>query len=109
MATPSEEAFQAVKELVIFGVALLGAGLGVLNYWRTVTRDRVHLRVIPRSYITSLGESGICIEVVNVGYLPVTLTQIGFDLKAEKKILLEASRPLKNGRFSNPTKSVVLK
>ncbi|MDD2763467.1 MAG: hypothetical protein PHE83_05775 [Opitutaceae bacterium] len=64
---------------ITLGVALLGAALGILNYWRSVTRDRICLRVAARWYVDRERVcSGIAIEVINLGFFPVTLAEVGF-------------------------------
>ena len=80
--------FDATKDLIIFGVALLGAGLGVLNYWRVVDREKVRLRVVPQGYFSSSGESGICVDVVNLSAFPVTVSQVAFDLRGGNQIFI---------------------
>jgi hypothetical protein len=69
-----------LRDGITLGIALLGAGLGVINLWRSFDRDRVHIRVTPRGYVTSRGQSGMCIEVINLGFIPVTITQVGFTI-----------------------------
>lgn len=83
------------KDGITLGIALLGAVLGVLNFWRAVTRDRVWLKVMLRSYITPAG-GGVCIEVINLSFLPVTVSQIGFTLP-DKKIAIPTTVSLFNG------------
>jgi hypothetical protein len=81
---------------------LIGTFLGVLNTWRAFERDRIRLVIIPKVYLTT--DSGtlaaerfneqfetdpiwkafhtqakdLCIEVVNRGFLPVTIREVGF-------------------------------
>jgi hypothetical protein len=78
------------REGITLGIALLGAALGLINLWRAIDRDRLRVRVIPRGYITSHGESGVCIDVINLSFIPVTISQVGFDLKSGE-ILLNAT------------------
>ncbi len=42
---------EEIVKLVTFGQALLGAVLGVMNAWRNFDKDRVKLRVTPKSAI----------------------------------------------------------
>lgn len=79
------------REGITLAIALLGAVLGIINLWRAFDRDRVRVRVLPRSYVTSHGDGGLCIEVINVGYIPITISQVGFDLSIRGKIFLHAS------------------
>lgn len=71
----------AIPEGVTLGLAITGVVLGVMNTWRAFDRDRVRLKVIPKLFITSDGTSGLCVEVVNVGYIPVTLHQVWIKLR----------------------------
>lgn len=84
----ADSILRELKDLVIFGVALIGAGLGLLNYWRSIARDRVSLRVKPHGYITSTGDSGIAIEVLNLSAFAVTVSQVGFDMEDGKIFLM---------------------
>ena len=69
---------------ITFGIAVLGAGLGILNTWRTFDRDRVKLTVIPQHAIP-FGDLGrkfphveFCIEVINRSAFPVIVSEVGF-------------------------------
>lgn len=72
---------------ITFGLALLGAVLGILNTWRAFDRDRIRLRVTPSRYISggATGGDGWCVTVVNLSYLPVTLAEISFKLPGNRK------------------------
>jgi len=74
----------------ITGVAfgLLGAVLGVLNTWRSFDRDRVRVRVVPLGYIQEGGVSGVCIEIVNLGFVPITVSQVGFTISGSDKQII---------------------
>ena len=70
---------KATQDAVTFGLALLGAVLGVVNVWRAISRDRVRMKVVPQWYAhTSDFEPGICIEVINMGFAPITVAKVGF-------------------------------
>ncbi len=84
--------------VIKFGIALVGAVLGILATWHQWSKRRVKLRVVPkRSY--SLGGSNIVsgeainsqmqeleknslswwsIEVVNLSTFPLTISEVGF-------------------------------
>lgn len=66
---------------ITLGIALLGAVLGVLNTWRDFERDRLCVSVSPRKAFASGQEPRICFEIVNRGYLPVTISMIGLRLR----------------------------
>lgn len=72
-------------------VALIGAGLGILNTWHNFNRQRVRLKVIPKcAWVVPAGiysdvsrhrpTSNLCIEVVNLSEFPVTITNVGYCL-----------------------------
>jgi hypothetical protein len=87
MADPS-----SIPTGVTLGIALTGATLGVLNFWRSVTRDRVNVKVTPRRYATDSGLDGFCIEVINLGFIPITIDQVGFTLpKGQVMLPVEVS------------------
>lgn len=77
----------SVDELVravTFGLALLGAVLGVMNTWRTFDRDRPKLRVVFKHAIpVGMASSRIrySIEVINLSTFPLTIGEIGFQLR----------------------------
>jgi hypothetical protein len=71
---------QAVFDLVTLAIALLGAGLGIFNAWRTWVNDRVRLKVKVSHGVGSGGVEIFLIEVLNLSAFPVTVTHIGFDL-----------------------------
>lgn len=77
------------KEAITLSIAVVGAVTGILalvfnflNTWRAFDRDQVKLKVIPKigiSYHPALGgQSLLCIEVINNGYVPVTLSRVVF-------------------------------
>lgn len=66
------------REWLTFGLAVLGAGLGVFNAWKGWIADRVRLQVVPLFTKDTTGESYISIEVRNLSAFPVTVTAIGF-------------------------------
>ena len=84
------------------GIAVLGAVLGVINTWHQLTRNRVRLKVTPKvafmmgkefvlatdrddglfqKMVGDRRPARICIEVVNLGCVPVTISDVGFVLK----------------------------
>lgn len=88
-----------VREWFTFGLAVLGAGLGVFNAWKGWIADRVRLRVIPMSSVDTAGDYYISIDVRNLSAFPVTVTTIGFTvvggvthMQIPRPILLGADR-----------------
>jgi hypothetical protein len=71
---------------VTLGVALLGALLGIINLLRAIGHDRIRLHVSAGFYARPPDmRPGIYIEAVNLGYLSVTVSQIGFLLSDARK------------------------
>lgn len=75
----------AIPEGITFAIAIVGAVLGILNTWRAFDRDRIRVRVRPKNFLTDTGAQGMCFEIVNSGYLPVTITQVGITLRLRPK------------------------
>ena len=70
----------AIKTIT-FGLALLGAVLGIMNTWRNFDKDRVKLRVTPKTAIPfgdADSDIDYCIEVVNLSGFTVTVNDAGF-------------------------------
>jgi len=79
-------------QAVTLAIAMLGAVLGVLNTWHALDRDRVKLRVVPK---TAFGVGPmvdprvrLCIEVVNLSAFPITVSQVGFLQRGSKERLV---------------------
>jgi len=67
------------KEVITFGIALLGAGLGIMNAWYAFNQRQVRLRVKPAHMITAPeGALFFGIEIVNLSGFAVTVTDVGF-------------------------------
>lgn len=87
MSDPAPEIIaKTTQDLVTFGLAVLGAGFGIVNFWRDISRDRMRLRVSPRWYThTDNFRDGICVQIVNLSLFPVYVSRIGFLTSTEKK------------------------
>lgn len=76
-----------IAPYITFAIAVLGAVLGLLNFYRAVVRDRVNIRIRPSLYIMAPPGrdqfSGLCVEVVNLGFIPVTISNAYFQMKDE--------------------------
>ena len=83
-ATPSIDPAMGWKDAITFGIALLGAVLGILNTWNAMSARRVRLRVKPAHAFSDAGGVGFCIEIVNLSSLPVTVREVGFTLRGAK-------------------------
>lgn len=62
------------KDVVIVVTAALGAGLGILNFWRTWANDRVEIRVALES---SIDKRRQVISVTNLSSFPVSIIDVG--------------------------------
>ena len=68
-------------------IAVLGAVLGVLNFWRSVVRDSYRVKVIPKLWLSGDGE-GLCIEVINMSNFAITIDDVGFFLMGGDRLVL---------------------
>lgn len=74
-------------DILTFGIALVGAVLGVINTWKAINRDRPKLRVTFKHAIPIGGADSrirYCIEVLNLSTFPLTVTEIGVLLRGTK-------------------------
>lgn len=79
------------QESITLAVAIIGAVLGIVNFWRATDLDRVRLKVIPQLYLFDTGLEGICVEVVNLSAFAVTIRQIGFTLPGPQMLIGDMS------------------
>jgi len=77
----------ATKDTITLVIAVVGAVLGIYNAWRAVSKDRIRLIVTPSNWVVADGMNGIVIEVVNMGFVAVTISQVAFRLKTPKKYI----------------------
>jgi hypothetical protein len=73
---------------ITLAIAITGAVTGILglvfnflNTWRAFDRDKIKLKVIPKLayFFSSYGsDEALSIEVINVGFVPVTLSRVVF-------------------------------
>ena len=79
------------KGSITLAIAITGAVTGILglvfnflNTWRAFDRDQVKLKVIPKLSIffhPAMGSQDmLCIEVINTGFVPVTLSRVVFPI-----------------------------
>jgi hypothetical protein len=65
-------------------IAIIGAVLGVLNTWKAFDRDRVRIKVIPQTGVFPELDSGkriLTVQVANLSSFPITISDIGFQLR----------------------------
>lgn len=76
------------QETITFVLGCIGTLLGVMNTWRALSKDKVKLKVIPKSVISMGGHFdrnvNISVDVVNLSSFPLTITEIGFSIKGRK-------------------------
>lgn len=75
---------------VTFALGTLGSVLGVMNTWRAISKDRVRLKVVPKSVIPVGGadpEINIGVEVLNLSSFSLSIEEVGFVLKRTSKRL----------------------
>ena len=89
------------KEYTTLAVAALGAGLGIINTWNALNQRRVRLKVrpgiaLPVTYTGDLGPEMGCIEVTNLSTFPVTLREVGFEIRGlpRKKARMPIRQPI---------------
>lgn len=77
------------KDAITLAIAVIGAVLGIYNAWRAVSKDRIRLVVRPSNWVAPGRGDGIVIEVVNMGFVAVTISQVALRMKRPKdKIFL---------------------
>lgn len=74
---------KATMDYLTLGIAVLGAALGVLNYWRAWSTDRVRLRVRPAYSVDTSGGRYLSVEVVNLSTFAVTVNAVGLDTRSK--------------------------
>ena len=66
---------------VTLSIAILGAVLGILNTWKSIDKDRVKIKVVPKMAVpvgTKIsGQSTLAIDVTNLSTFPVVISEVG--------------------------------
>jgi hypothetical protein len=100
-----------ISSAITLAIACIGALLGVMNTWKMYDRDKVKLRVIPKMTLRPSPTSGnllegMCIEVINLSYFPVTIDELGFQLKGtESRMAVTVPRFMDGGNFPRTLES----
>jgi len=90
------------KDWLTLSLGGIGTLLGIINAVKTHSRDKIRLKVIPKVFMDAPAGrfvthnalkhgdvwDGVCIEIANTGFLPVTLSQVGFLLDHGNRLLL---------------------
>lgn len=71
------------KDFLTLGAAVLGAGLGIMNTWNTMSARRVRLKMLPAHAMAPSGAILFSIEVINLSTFPVTVKEVGLDLPGD--------------------------
>lgn len=105
-----ELTFIAAIAGLVFG--FIGTCLGIFNTWKAGQKDKVQLKIIPKIYQnrpngrlsssripTDLNErwDGLCVEIANVGFLSVTVDEIGLQIDSEQRVVFRPE--LSGGEF----------
>jgi hypothetical protein len=87
-----------VMNIITLVIAIYGAALSTFNIWRSLDKDRVKLKVIPKttqsmglgqsmiktSSLTVYVNSQLCIDIVNLSSFPVTISEVGLLYRGSK-------------------------
>jgi hypothetical protein len=73
------------KDVFTISAAAVGAVLGIMNTWNSMSLRRVRLRVSPAHAIAPHFDGDMfVIEVTNLSAFPVTISEVGFSRRADK-------------------------
>jgi hypothetical protein len=70
----------SLKDAGTLGIALVGAVLGIMNMWRSISHDRPKVKVTPKRAVPVGGADpriDFSIEAVNLGAVAVTVSEMG--------------------------------
>lgn len=85
--------FPALKDVVLFALALWGAVLSTVNWWKASKRDQRQLKVDASTAMLandSLGAPYAQIKATNIGHRTVTVTSLWFELPGGAKLVSRA-------------------
>lgn len=68
------------KDILTIGAATLGAVLGVMNTWNSLSQRRVKLLVRPKHVAGAPTYEMFSIEVINLSSFPVNIDEVGFSV-----------------------------
>ncbi|MFF0952203.1 hypothetical protein ACFYE9_32665 [Rhizobium leguminosarum] len=81
------------KDLVPIGLGAVGAVLGVMNTWNTVSQRRMRVRVTPAFLFQPDGTPfGFSIEAINLSAFPLTLCEVGFRTAIKRRMVVTEYR-----------------
>lgn len=71
-------------KLLTFILGAVGTGLGILNYVKSIQKERVKLRVCFRQGIPinmpNMPKRLVCVEVTNLSAFPVVINEVGMNM-----------------------------
>ena len=84
------------KDIFTIGAATLGAVLGVMNTWNSISARRLRVKVTPNFVLDLAGRPlGASIEVTNLSTFPVSVAEVGFEADGGRHIpIMQSSTPL---------------
>lgn len=85
------ELFEPVRDLILLGVGMIGAVLGIINYLelRGRTRRRIKVRIeyaVPFYLEGKLGNQYLKVIATNIGHRDVTITNLGLELPKKRTL-----------------------
>jgi hypothetical protein len=91
------------KDLITFGLALVGAVLGIINTWRAINHDKPRVKVLPKRAIPfgDIDERiNFCIEAINLSTFALTITEMGILHRGtESRTALRSQLTFDNGSW----------
>jgi hypothetical protein len=99
-----------LKDIVTSLAAFVGMSLGIYNFWKERGKEKVKLRVIPKSVqqkgfnsLDNNPQDFFAIEVVNISRFTVTITEVGFLVSGTKQ-RISCSSPILDTQEKFPKK-----
>lgn len=78
---------QTWKDIFTIAAASIGAVLGIMNTWNSMSARKLRLKVTPQFVFQLDGmPAGASIEVINLSNFPVTVAEVGFDVGRSQHI-----------------------
>ncbi len=84
---PVASSFTFAGGITLF-IAIVGAGLGIMNTWRAFGRDRVRLRLISRRVVPRPGidpRIKLCVDITNLSTFPITIKEVGVFYRGSRR------------------------
>lgn len=85
--------FPELKDVVLFALALWGAALSTVNWWKASKRDQRQLKIHASTAMfagDTLGAPHAQIKATNIGHRAVTVTSLWFELPGGAKLVSRA-------------------